>query len=37
MKVMTFWDFMPYGIIDKYQHFRESLSTNFIMSRPVRL
>jgi hypothetical protein len=27
MKIMTFWDFMPYGIIDRYQLFRESLST----------
>lgn len=27
MKTMTFWDFMPYGITDRYQLFRESLST----------
>jgi hypothetical protein len=26
MKIMTFWDFMPYGIIDRYQLFNESLS-----------
>jgi hypothetical protein len=27
MKIMTFWDFLPYSIIDRYQLFRENLST----------
>jgi hypothetical protein len=27
MKIMTFWGFMPYGITDRYQLFRENLST----------